>query len=472
MTDYYKEYECIIGLEIHVELHTKTKIFCDCKVDPKASPNTLCCPTCAGFPGAMPRFNKKCANLAIKAGLALNCNINQKSSFDRKNYFYPDLPKSFQITQFYNPICTDGYLDIATTRVGIERIHLEEDAGKLIHENDKTYIDFNRCGVPLIEIVTKPDIKSSDEASEFLKQLRLCLIYAGVSDCKMNEGQFRCDVNISTRKIGDKKFGTRCEIKNLNSFLFVQKAIESEFIRQAQILESNKKVECSTMRFDTNDFKTYVMRQKESASSYKYFPEPDIPVLFVSDAQVKRIKKGLPQSPQTRYKKYTEKFGISDANANLLISQKEISDYFDKCLEFYDNHKVLLSLISACILPEYQKTGKLSLSPKNLSNCAKMVSDGKINTGTAKKIIEACSLSGQDVIEYAKNNNLFMITDKEILSSLCDEAIKNCEKSVSDFKNGKKAALMAIIGYIMSKTKGKADASTLEKILISKIQNT
>lgn len=469
MTDYYKKYECTIGLEIHVELNTKTKIFCNCRVDKNAGANTLCCPTCLGFPGAMPIFNKKCANLAIKAGLSLNCNINEKSSFDRKNYFYPDLPKSFQITQFYNPICTDGYLDIGDKRIGIERIHLEEDAGKLIHENEKTFIDFNRCGVPLIEIVTKPDIKSAAEASEFLKQLRLCLIYAGVSDCKMNEGQFRCDVNISLKKIGEKNLGTRCEIKNLNSFMFVKQAIDAEFLRQAQILESNKKVECCTMRFDTQDFKTYVMRQKESASSYKYFPEPDIPVLYISGKEIRAIKKGLSKSPQSLYKKYTKEFGISDADANLIISEKPISDYFESCLKLSDNPKVLLSLITACILPEYQKTGNLSLSPENLVNCAKMITSGKINTGTARKIIEACTISGQDTFEYAKNNDLFMITDNAILSALCDEAIRNCQKSVSDFKNGKRTALMSIIGYIMSKTKGKADASVLEKILISKI---
>lgn len=471
MTDYYKIYECTIGLEIHAELNTKTKIFCNCKVDKNAKPNSLCCPICLGLPGTMPSFNKKCADLAIKAGLSLNCKINEKSSFDRKNYFYPDLPKSFQITQFYNPICTDGYLYVRGNKIGIERIHLEEDAGKLIHEKDKTFIDFGRCGVPLIEIVTKPDIKSADVAAEFLKQLRLCLIYAGVSECRMNEGQFRCDINISLKKIGDKNLGTRCEIKNLNSFMFVKQAIEAEFLRQAQILESNKKVECCTMRFDTQDLKTYVMRKKETASSYKYFPEPDIPVLYISDKEIKAIKKGLSKSPQYFYEKYTKVLGISDADANLIISQKNICDYFESCLSLFDNSKVLLSLITACILPHYQKTGKLSLSFQNLVNCAKMVHDGKISTGCAKKIIEICSVSGEDTFEYAKNNDLFLITDKEVLSSLCDEAIKNCEKSVTDYKNGKNAALMSVIGYIMSKTKGKADAKVLEPMLISKINS-
>ena len=343
-----KDFECVIGLEIHIELKTKSKIFCSCPTDFGASPNTQCCPICFGLPGALPRLNKKAVEYATKAGLALGSMINKISSFDRKNYFYPDLPKGYQITQYEAPICECGALKIEVggieKTVGITRIHMEEDAGKLIHEGNNTLIDCNRCGVPLIEIVTEPDIRSSEEAVAFLKKLRSVLLYTGVSDCRMNEGSMRCDVNLSIRRLGENSFGERTEMKNLNSFAFTAKAIEYEYARQVSVIEGGGMVERETRRFDSSTGKTYSMRSKESARDYRFFPDPDLPPLMLDDTFIEKMRAEIPELPDAKLKRYVSELGIPSENAAVLTADRSLAEFFEAAAEKTEYKKTLANL--------------------------------------------------------------------------------------------------------------------------------
>ncbi len=464
------KYECVIGLEIHAELKTQTKIFCRCKTDFGARANTSVCPVCMGFPGTLPVLNEKAVEYAVKAAVALNCTVNKSSRFDRKNYFYPDLPKGYQITQFFHPIAQNGFLTVESEnkkkRIGITRIHMEEDAGKLIHENGVTKVDFNRCGVPLIEIVTEPDMRSPEETVQFLKKLRLILLYTGVSDCKMNEGSMRCDVNLSVRKKGEVSLGEKVEIKNINSFQFAHKAMEYEFVRQSQILETGEKVEQETRRFDEKTGTTVSMRKKENAADYRYFPEPDLGEVSLTEEYISQLEKQMPQLPDKRKKLYTQTYYLTQDDAETLISEPEFAYIFDKAVKMCESPKTLANLILSEGFKLKKEKNTLPKLAENLAIISNLMSSGKIGSTNAKKVLSAIWDSTENAEDYAKNNNLLQINDKAILLPIVKNAIENSPKSVSDYKSGKQAAFKAIVGKIMAETKGCANAEIVTELLI------
>lgn len=455
----YKGYEAVIGLEVHVELKTETKMFCSCKNGFGAEPNTNCCPVCMGYPGALPTLNARAVEYAVMAGRALNGKINNFSEMARKNYFYPDLPKGYQITQGKYPIVENGFLEIEGRRIGITRMHMEEDAGKLIHREDQTLIDFNRCGVPLIEIVTEPDMQSAKEAKVFLKKLRTMLLYTGISDCKMNEGSMRCDVNLSVRKPGQ-ELGVRTEMKNINSFSFVEKAIEYEYRRQVDLLESGGIVIQETRRFDENTGKTLSMRNKESAADYRYFPEPDLPPVCVSEEMIKRIWESLPMMPDERIRMYEERYSIPPKDGERLTALRENADLFEAAAK-ESRYPILL----ARQMLTFSADEPILLKPSQLSAIADMTGDGKINSSTAKTLLSLCVDSEIDPLQYAKEHDLFQICDREILWQMLKKAAEADTKSAVDFKNGKVAAGKALVGKVMAESKGRADARILQELL-------
>ena len=465
------KYEAIIGLEVHVELSTKTKIFCSCSTEFGAPPNTLCCPVCMGLPGALPTLNKKVVDYAIKAGLATNCEISKISGHDRKNYFYPDLPKAYQISQFDIPLCSNGYVSIETSslkkRIGITRIHIEEDAGKLIHSEDHgTMIDCNRCGVPLIEIVSEPDIRSSEEAKAYLKKLRTIILYTGISDCKMNEGSFRCDVNISLRTEGSNEFGARCEIKNLNSFVFVAKAIDYEIARQSALLDAGESVTQETRRFDSKSSKTYTMRIKETSDDYRYFPEPDLPSIEISQEQIACLKNELPLLPDERQQHYVSIYGLTPYDSAVICSDMALADYFEEAARNTNYPKILANLIISQLLSMTSlECFSIPLLPKYIAELSELIGTTRINSSTAKTLMKRIFDENVSPITIAEAEDLFQISDKETLCLFVKEAITESASSLADYKAGKKHAAKAIFGKAMAKSSGRADPSALDKIL-------
>ena len=391
----YKGYEMVIGLEVHVGLKTKTKIFCNCKTDFGAEPNTHVCPVCMGMPGTLPVLNRKVVDYAVKAGLATNCQIARFSKQDRKNYFYPDLPKAYQISQYDLPLCEHGYVDIETEngakRVGITRIHIEEDAGKLVHDEKLgTLIDCNRCGVPLIEIVSEPDIRSAAESDAYLRKLRAAILYTGVSDCKMNEGSLRCDVNLSVRKPGE-PFGTRTEMKNINSFQFIAKAIDYEYRRQVDAVESGEGVIQETRRFDANTGKTYSMRKKEDANDYRYFPDPDLPPIVITEQKLAELKAEIPMLPDERKALYTEKFGLTAYDSEVITNELAVADYFETAAEKTRYPKLAANMLITDVLRACDtESGMLPVKPERLAALSDLLGDGKINSSTEKKSLPPC----------------------------------------------------------------------------------
>ena len=458
----YKGYEMVIGLEVHVELKTKTKIFCDCKTDFGAEPNTHVCPVCMGMHGTLPVLNKKVVDYAIKAGLATNCSIARFSKQDRKNYFYPDLPKAYQISQYDLPLCEHGYVDIETAdgskRIGITRIHIEEDAGKLVHDAKLgTLIDCNRCGVPLIEIVSEPDIRSAEEADAYLRKLRAAILYTGVSDCKMNEGSLRCDVNLSVRKPGE-PFGTRTEMKNINSFQFIAKAIDYEYRRQVDALESGESVVQETRRFDADSGKTYSMRKKEDANDYRYFPDPDLPPIVITEEKLAALKAEIPMLPDERKKLYTETYGLTAYDSEVITNELAVADYFEKtaCATRYP--KLAANMLITDILRSYDsENGDLPVKPERLAALADLLGDGKINSSTGKKIVGELLVSDFDPAVYVAEHGLEQINDRAVLEQAVREVLMSDAKSVASYKAGKTAALKALVGKVMAKTGGKAN---------------
>ena len=463
-------YEMVIGLEVHVELKTATKIFCGCSTKFGAAPNTQCCPVCTGMPGSLPVLNGKVVEYAVKAGLATGCKIATYSKQDRKNYFYPDLPKAYQISQYDLPLCSEGHLDIETEggkkRIGITRIHIEEDAGKLVHQEGKgTFIDCNRCGVPLIEIVSEPDMRSAEEAKAYLQKLRAIILYTGVSDCKMNEGSLRCDVNLSIRKKGSDKLGTRTEMKNLNSFQNVVKAIEYEYARQVSVLEEGGEVIQETRRFDMNTGKTSSMRSKENADDYRYFPDPDLVPIVVRPEFLEEIRKSIPVLPDQRKASYQEKYGLSSLAAETLVTRKDIADYFETVAGETEYPLLAANLVSgevARLCPEEQA---VPVAPEHIAVLADLLGQGKINGGTCKKVIAQLFREDGDPVAIIEAQGLQQISDPQVLRPMAEEVLRQSQKVVQDYKGGNKNAFHALVGQMMKKTQGKGNPQVIGQVL-------
>lgn len=458
-------YISVIGLEIHIELLTKTKLFCACENSFGKEPNTRICPVCTGMPGSLPVLNREAVVLAAKAGFSLNCTVHNEFSFDRKNYFYPDLPKAYQISQLYNPICTGGNIG----KIRINNIHIEEDAGKLIHKESESEIDLNRCGVPLIEIVTEPDFRTASDVEEFLTALSRRLKYAGVSDCKMEQGSLRADVNISLMRPDAKSFGERAEIKNLNSLRSIRRAIEFEIKRQSELLDSGQTVIQETRRFDENKGITVSMRSKEEATDYRYFPEPDIPSVFIDAATLDSIKKSLPKMPEERFFKYINDYSLPEADALLLVEDKDFSDFFEESAEEFNNprelSKLMLGELSHRLNISGAKICDLKFTAKDFAHLLKLEANGKINKAEQKEALKIMFESGKkpdDIIKTIKRN----VSDDEIKAKIKALA-KDNEKLVSEYKNGNLKCVDFFMGQIM-RTFGKSvNPKTCKELIIS-----
>ena len=460
------KYETVIGLEVHVELATATKIFCGCENKFGGEPNTHCCPVCTGMPGVLPVLNEKVVEYAVKAGLAMNCKIANFSKMDRKGYYYPDLPKAYQISQYDLPICKDGYVDIEaggqTRRVRITRIHMEEDAGKLLHDvGAGTAVDYNRCGVPLIEIVTEPDLRSAEEARVFLETLRSIMKYTGVSDCKMQEGSLRCDVNISVREAGSDKLGTRTEMKNLNSFSAVYRAIEAESARQIAELEEGNPIVQETRRFDDVKGKSYPMRDKEEAHDYRYFPDPDLVPITLTDERIEEIRASLPELPNAKKRRYVEELGLSEYDAGVLTAEKGIADFFEACLAEYNEPKKVCNLIMSDVLRLLNESGiepdAVPVKPAQLAETLKLIDSGQVNTTVGKMVFEESFRTGENPADIVKRKGLAQISDTDQLRALLRNIIEANPGPVADYKGGKQKALTFFVGQVMKATKGQAN---------------
>ncbi len=464
------DYEMVLGLEVHVELNTATKIFCGCAVSYGDEPNTHCCPVCMGFPGTLPVLNQKVVEYAIKAGIATNCTIASYSKQDRKNYFYPDLPKAYQISQYDLPLCENGYLTIETEngpkRIGITRIHIEEDAGKLVHDPQKgTFIDCNRCGVPLIEIVSEPDMRSEKEADAYLRKLRSVIRYTGISECKMNEGAFRCDVNLSVRKKGETAFGTRTEMKNLNSFQFISKAISYEYQRQVAALEAGETIVQETRRFDRQTGKTFSMRGKENADDYRYFPDPDLPPIENDDAFLREVEASIPTLPDERKASWIEKYGLPAYDCEQLLEEKEIADYFETALKDCSYPKILSNLMLSEVFRLLPETGKIPVPPTDLAAIANMEGKEILSSSAAKKVLRECFETKERPEDIVEKRGLTQISDPELLLPFVLETIQENPKMVSDYQSGKTNAVKALMGSLMKKSGGKGNPKVLSSLL-------
>ena len=467
-----KDYKLVIGLETHVELQTKSKIFCSCPTAFGAEPNTHCCPVCTGEPGSLPILNKEVLAYAVRAGLATNCRISRITHLDRKNYVYPDLPKAYQISQFDEPICVGGYVELDSgKRIRINHIHVEEDAGKLVHEDGYTYIDYNRGGVPLIEIVSEPDITDIAEAREYMEKLQITMRHIGVSDCKMQEGSMRCDVNISVHKEGE-PLGTRTEIKNMNSLSFMEKALSYEYARQCDVLESGEKVVQETRRYNEGTQTTESMRSKEDAQDYRYFPEPDILTVEVSDEFVDAIRSAMPELPTALRKRYVEKYGLGETEADLIVKYKKIADFFNDCAR-QANPKLAANLILGQIFrgmqtEEEKEAFGIKVTPSQLAELVKLQDEGKINAQIARQTLKKMLEEGKDASAYLTEDDLKGV-DSGAIDKLCAEAVAANARAVNDYRNGKTQAIKALVGYVMKATRGKADAGEAEKKIIALI---
>lgn len=479
------KYEAVIGLEVHTELQTTTKIFCSCKTSFGADPNTNVCPVCLGLPGVLPVLNKKVLEYAVRAGLALNCEISRFSKFDRKNYYYPDLPKNFQTSQFDLPICEHGYLDVEVEgekrRIRITRAHMEEDAGKLVHhgtsitDSDYSLVDYNRTGTPLLEIVSEPDMRSAKEAVAYMEKMRAILQYVGISDCRMEEGSLRCDANVSVRPVGQKELGTKTEIKNINSFKGVERAIEYEAMRQAELLEDGGKVVQETRTWDEKEGVTKSMRTKEEANDYRYFPEPDLVPFTVSDEYIENIRKSLPELPDARKERYMKEFGLSSEDAVFMTNDKATADYFEAAVDAGAEPKACVNWLMGEFASQLSTDGieiaKAPVSAENLAALLKLISKGTISGKIAKKVFATMWKEGGNPEEIVKAQGLVQISDTAELSKLVDEVVGKNPKAVEDFKAGKKKAVGALVGQIMKATKGKANPRVINELLNKKLQS-
>lgn len=473
------EYETVIGLEVHVELKTESKIFSSAPNHFGAEPNTNTTVVELGYPGVLPVLNKKVVDFAMKACMALNCEVATETKFDRKNYFYPDNPKAYQISQFDKPIGENGWIDIEvngeTKRIGITRIHMEEDAGKLIHSNDGySLVDLNRQGTPLIEIVSEPDIRTPEEAYAYLEKLKAIIQYTEVSDCKMEEGSLRCDANISLRPVGQEEFGTKTELKNLNSFAFVQKGLEYEEKRQEKVLRSGGVIDQETRRYDEATKKTILMRVKEGSDDYRYFPEPDLVELYIDDEWKNRIRESIPELPDARRKRYIDELGLPAYDAQVLTMTKEMSDFFEATLtagaEAKQASNWIMGEVSAYLNAEGKELSDVALTAEGLAGMIKLIEKGTISSKIAKQVFKELIENGGDPEKIVKEKGLVQISDDETLRKFVNEAIDANPQSVDDFKNGKQKAIGFLVGQIMKATKGQANPPMVNKLLMEEIQ--
>lgn len=470
-----KQYETVIGLEVHVELATKTKIFCGCSTAFGGAPNTHTCPVCTGMPGSLPVLNKQVVEYALGVGLATHCHINQYCKFDRKNYFYPDNPQNYQISQLYLPICENGYVEIDTAagkkKIGIHEIHMEEDAGKLIHDEweDCSLVDYNRSGVPLIEIVSEPDMRSAEEVIAYLEKLRMLVQYLGASDCKLQEGSMRADVNLSVREVGSSEFGTRTEMKNLNSFKAISRAIEGEKERQIELIESGKAVIQETRRWDDNKEYSYAMRSKEDAKDYRYFPDPDLMPIWISDEWLEKIQKDQPEFQEQKKVRYKEQFGLPEYDIDIITGTKHMADLFEQTVALQADPKKVSNWLMVETLRLLKEKGMdpedITLEAKNLAELISMVEKRQINQTVAKEIFEVIFTEDVSPFTYAKENGLMMVADEGALKSVVEEVIAANPQAVSDYKGGKEKALGSLVGQTMKRMQGKADPGTITKLL-------
>lgn len=460
----------VIGLETHIELDTKSKIFCGCTTAFGGDPNTHCCPICTGQPGTLPVLNKQAVEYAAMAGLAVNCRINLVSKMDRKHYFYPDLPKAFQTSQYDLPLCLDGFITLDSgKKIRINRIHIEEDAGKLVHERGEVFVDYNRGCVPLIEIVTEPDFRSAEEALEYLEKLQGIMRTIGVSDCRMQEGSMRCDVNISLRKSENDAYGTRTEIKNLNSFTAIQNAIRYEYDRQESILDSGGQVIQQTLHFDPQTGETHDMRGKENADDYRYFPEPDIIPIRLSEEYIENLRASLPELPACRKKRYMDEMGLSETDAGLLTKYRHVSEYFEagaKASPKISAAFIIMQIFSKISTESEREEWNVPFSPEDFGELVLLTESGKINKNIAKRILDKMLDTGKTPAELLKEENTEELSEDD-LRALCRKAVDNAPKIADDYRAGKTKAMQALIGSVMRETRGRADAKKAEEIFIS-----
>ncbi len=470
-----KQYETVIGLEVHVELATKTKIFCGCSTEFGGAPNTHTCPVCTGMPGSLPVLNKQVVEYALAVGLATNCKIHQYCKFDRKNYFYPDNPQNYQISQLYLPICHDGWVEIETAagkkKIGIHEIHMEEDAGKLVHDEweDCSLVDYNRSGVPLIEIVSEPDMRSADEVIAYLEKLRLIIQYLGASDCKLQEGSMRADVNLSVREVGAKEFGTRTEMKNLNSFKAIARAIEGERTRQIELLEDGRKVIQETRRWDDNKEASHAMRSKEDAQDYRYFPDPDLVPIRISDEWIARVKERQPELRSEKLARYQSEYQLPQYDAEILTGSKHLADIFEETVNLCRKPKEVSNWLMTDAMRLLKEHGKepedLSFSPENLAKLIRLVEKNVINRTVARGVFEAVFAENVDPEKYVEEKGLRVVSDEGALRGVVEEILEKNPQSVADYKAGKQKAMGFVVGQTMRAMKGKADPAVVNELV-------
>ena len=475
-----EDYEVVIGLEVHAELSTKTKIFCSCPTEFGGEPNTHTCPICMAMPGALPVLNEKVVEYAVKAGLATNCEISRDSKNDRKNYFYPDLPKSYQISQFDKPLCEHGYVEIEDDegnpkKIGLTRIHIEEDAGKLNHNEfgGGSLVDLNRAGVPLIESVSEPDLRSSGEAERYLRKLKSIFEYIEVSDCKMQEGSLRADVNVSVRKKGAKEFGTRTEMKNMNSFKAIVRAIEYEADRQIDVIEDGGTIDQETLRWDDVSGRTFPMRDKEDAQDYRYFPDPDLVAIRLSDEYIQNIKETLPELPESRKNRYINEFKLSEKDSNLLTASKYLSNLFEEAETICKNAKAvanwLLSDVSKILNEKEMEPEQIPFTGKEIAKLVMLIEKGTISSAIGKKVIVELFEQPRDPEEIIKEKGWIQISDEGAIKEVVNKVLENNPQSIADYKAGKDKALGFLVGQAMKETKGKANPQMLNKMFLEEL---
>jgi aspartyl-tRNA(Asn)/glutamyl-tRNA(Gln) amidotransferase subunit B len=472
------EFEPVIGLEVHAHLSTRSKIFSPASTEFGAPPNTHVNPICLGMPGVLPVLNGKALEYAVKAAVALNCKIHSRSRFARKNYFYPDLPKGYQISQYEKPFSTDGWLEVgangSTKKIKITRIHMEEDAGKLVHDNtgSSSYVDLNRAGVPLVEIVSEPDIANAEEAVLYLKKLRSILMYIGVCDGNMEEGSLRCDANVSVRPRGSKTLGTKVEIKNVNSFKFIQKAIDYEIRRQVSVIEGGGSIVQETRLFDAQKGVTFSMRTKEEAHDYRYFPDPDLLPVVIAEEKIEELRASLPELPDVRLARFTREYELPEYDASVLTASKEIADYFEECLEHYDNPKAVSNWIMTEVMREMKEegdAGEIPVGPGNLAQLLQLIDDGTISGKIAKDVFQEMVSTGKTAKEIVGEKGIKQISDRSELENVISGILKDHPKEISRYKAGDEKLIGFFVGKVMKATQGKANPKLVNEILTAEL---